>query len=55
MSELIDTSVSQKSTNDSFGNQVPLCTTVVAENINEAGQTNVEGTEITGKIIPEIF
>ena len=47
MSELIVTSVSQKVANDSYGNQVSVCTNAVAENINEAGEINVEGTDIT--------
>ena len=47
MSEFIDTSVSRKPTNDSLGNQVHLCTTEVAENINEADEINVKRTDIT--------
>ena len=47
MSELIDTSVSQKPTNDSLGNQVHLCTTEVPQNINETDEINVNCTDIT--------
>ena len=56
MSDIIDTSVSPKSPNDNCENHLPLSTTAIAENINEANETNVECTEITeGKIISAIF
>ena len=47
MFEIIDTSVSQKLSNDSCEHDLPLCTTAVAENVNAAYETDVKGTEIS--------
>ena len=55
MTDIMNTSVSQKLSNECCKNHFPLSTNVVAENINEANATNVAQNYGRGKIISAIF